>query len=436
MKNKVLLFFSKNLLVKGSLLILAGAVAGNIGTYLFHLLMGRLLGPVDYGSLEGLISLNYLLGIPVGVISIVLVKFVSSHKNDKEAVSVFISGIIRKLSIWGLLVLFIFLSAFPILKNLIKIDSFILILGVGLFSYFGIFFSVFSAVFQGQADFTKLSFLGIFNTWSKLLLAALFVLSGFKVLGAVYSTVLSVILTIIIGYLLSKKYFRFDFSNKDGILKYFQNVKNYSFSVFIFHLSTTSLYTTDILLARYFLSPFEAGQYAALSILGKIVYFASSPITMAMFPLISAKFSNGEKYKNIFLLSFLIVILISMSVSGIYFLFPELMIKLLYGKDYLSSAPLLGLFAVFLSLYSFCMVFLNYFLSVSKTKAVLVPFAVALFQICLIYFFHSSIRDIINVNILVSSLLFFILLLLYFLNEKGKIAFRYCSGIPAGKDNC
>lgn len=405
-----------NLLIKGSLIVLIGSTLANFGMYLFHLLMGRFLGPVDYGVLESLISLSYFLGIPMGVLGMVIVRFVSQESADTEKIAAFIKKIVLKISGWGFLALVVFLFAFPLLKNLIKVDSFALFLGLGTFSFISVYLTICSSSLQGIMQFTKLSLIGIFNIWSRLVLALIVVVLGFRVGGVLLATVLATLLTILLGYTFMAKYLPFASNREISISRTFTRIKSYSLAVFLNNLSTTSLYTVDIILARYFLSSTEAGYYAALSVLGKIIFFASGPIATVLFPLASEKQSKGEDYRRIILLGLGLVLLVSVGISGIYFLLPKLMINILYGQAYLSAAGNLGFFAIFISLYSLCVLFLNYYLSISKTKIISLALLAALVQIMLISIFHQSINQIIQVNIGVAFFLF-MGLLLYFLRS-------------------
>lgn len=429
MKEKFLKIFGSNLLIKGSLVIFIGSVLANVSSYLFHLLMGRFLGPENYGVLESLISITYFLGIPLSVLILVMVKFISENKERKDIVSSFVIKVIKKTTLWGILLFILFMSFFPILKNLVKTDSFILFLGVGLFSFIGIYSSIFSAVFQGFAEFVKYSFLNIFNVWVKLIIAVGFVLLGLKLGGAIYSIVISTALTVLLGYKLSQKHLNFNTQKSIDIGNLIKKVKPYSLSVLIFNLSMTSFYTIDIILAKYFLPANQAGQYAALSVLGKIIFYASSPLVAVMFPLIAEKYSKGEKYTNMFWQSFTLIVMVSGAVSVIYYLFPETMIGLLFGKEYLWSAKYLGVFSLFISIYSLCSLFLNYFLSTSKTKPVFVSLFFALVQIIMISFFHDTIGEIIKSNVLSVSLLLLSLLVIYYFDGKKKTSFSYSSGL-------
>lgn len=398
-------YLSESLLIKGSLLVLVGATLSNFGSYLFHLFMGRLLGPIDYGVLESLLSLTYFLGIPIGVFNTVVTKFVSQESQNKEKSARFIEESLKKVTVWGGVGLLLFLASFPWLRNLVRVDSFLFFVGIGLWSFFGLYQTLLSGSLQGRMEFFILSLTGVISSWSKLIMAVVLVILGFRVGGAVMGLIISVVVTTLFSYYFLAQKLPLNIFQKSSGLRCFPKIGNYSLAVLVSHLSLTSLYTVDIILARFFLTPVEAGQYAALSILGKIIYFASSPILSVMFPIVSSRYAEGKDYKRVLGFSFLIVIFFSLGISSIYFLFPELMISLLFGEKYLLMASHLGPFAIFLSLFSLCSLFLNFYLSTSQTKVVFLPAMAALSQIVLINFFHQNIGKIISMNIISASFL-------------------------------
>ena len=62
-------------LAKGSFIILVGSMVANVGAYAYHVLVGRLLGPVIYGEFSALLSLFYIINIGSGVVQTILAKF-------------------------------------------------------------------------------------------------------------------------------------------------------------------------------------------------------------------------------------------------------------------------------------------------------------------------------------------------------------------------
>lgn len=409
---KKIRFFLNNSLVKNSLIVLIGSTAANVGTYVFHLLMGRILGPVNYGILESLISLSYFLSIPIGVLGLVVAKYVSQEIEHPVKMASLVKTLSQKVSFWGVGGLVVFFLSFFWLKKIIRVDSFFYFAAIGVFSYLSIYTTIFSCTLQGIMQFSQLNFLNIFNSWSKLLVGFLLVALGFQVGGALAALIIAAFFTLGLGYFLITRYL--PFKNAEEIKNWVFAWRRYSLAVFLTNLSLTSLYTSDVVLARYFLPPQEAGYYAALSVLGKIIFFASSPITTVMFPTVSAKQAKGKDYRRVFETSIGLVIMISLVAVAIYFLFPNLMINLLYGRQYLAAAGNLGVFAIFISLYSLCAIFLNYFLSIARIAVIQLGVVAALGQIFLIVFFHQNIGQILSVNILVSFLLFLGLLICYY----------------------
>jgi O-antigen/teichoic acid export membrane protein len=413
--------FLKNKLLGGSLILFIGTGIANFINYLFHLLMGRMLGPIDYGILASLISLISLLGIPFSPLSLVVVKYVSTLRGKGELgmVSYFYSWISRKITIFGLSASLLLLFFSSWISSFVHLQSNLLVVLIIFFNLIGVFQIVPGATLQAFLRFGLISGLGIINTVLKLGIAVLLVLVGGRVFGAVFALLVSSL----VGYFLmvfSVRRLLVKPAIGDGIET--GEIIKYAIPVFFSTVAFTSLYTSDVLLVRHFLSAQEAGFYAALSTLGKIIFFAAGPVISVMFPLISEYHANGKKYLNLLTLSLCLVLAICLVISLIYFLFPKVMVNLLFGSQYLSAAPYLYLFALFLSLYSLSSLFTNFYLSVKKIKVVILPVIAALAQVIFIFLFHQSLAGLIWVSIIVLSLLF-VGLLVYFFLSYGKEAF-------------
>lgn len=402
--------FFKSRLFVGSFIMTLGTGLGGGLNYIYHLLMGRMLGPSDYGVLVSLISLFYILSIPLGTFTLVMVKFVSllKGKKDFDSISGLFKVITKRILPLSLFVFLVLLLLTPLVTSFLHLSSyipFIIVLG-GFF--IGIFSTVNRAFLQGLLRFGFISVGSILGTFTKLTLAVLLVFLGFKVNGALAGFLLGGIVV----YLFTLFPLRFLFKkNLKKINLKTKDMFRFALPVFFSTLAFTSLFTIDIILVRHFLPNQQAGFYAALSTLGKIIFFLAGPVIHVVFPMISEKHSSGKNYRNVFLASIGLVGAISFSVTAIYFLLPNLMVKLLYGSEYLSIVPYLGFFGVFLSFYSLSFLMINFFLSVGKVKAVIFPVVAALLQIILISIFHSNLFQIISISVLLSTVLFVSLLL-------------------------
>jgi len=409
----------KNRLVADSLVVLGGGMVANLINYLYHLSMGRMLGPGDYGVMASLISVIYLGGIPLSVLSLVMVKYISTFRGKKQMLMVnfFYRWIIKKVIYFGVIGLIVFLFFVPLMARFLHLNSYQLLIIVGLTSFLSLFPTVTSAMLQGFLRFNWNTLVGLATALTKLILAIIFVCLGLKIPGAL----LAILLSTGIGYLISiffvRELTKSKFSTNamkidfDG-----SGVLSFALPTFLSISAFTSLYTTDVILARHFLSAREAGFYAALATLGKIVFFASSPVITVMFPMVSERHALGGGYLTLLKFSLMIVLLISAGVSFIYLFFPKLMILALYGREYLSASPHLKFFAVFLSLYSLSFLLVNFYLSIREVRVVVLPVIAAILQIVLIILFHQNLAQVVWISIITLGLLLLSLLLYSFVN--------------------
>lgn len=403
--KKTLRKLLKSQLVAGSAALFAGNIFANFGNYLYHLLMGRMLGPVDYGLLASLISLIYLFNIPMGTLNLVVVKYISALRGKKEfgAITYFYSWLNKKSVIFGLVGFILLTMLSPWFVSFLHIDSSFLVLIIIASSIIGIFLTINNAVLQGFLRFGLMSILGAAQVVLKLGAAILMVFWGLKVLGAVSAILLSIIAGFFLtGFFVARMIQKRKKTEKAIDIR---EIGRYALPVFFSTLAFVSLYTTDVVLARHFLSAQEAGFYASLATLGKIVFFASNPIIMVMFPMVSERHVNGKKYLDLLQMSFGLVLLACLGISLAYFFFPGLMIGILFGSEYLPAAPYLFLFAIFLSFYSLSYLLTSFYLSIKKTKIVFLPVVAALLQIVLIFLFHRDLQQTVLMSILTTTLL-------------------------------
>lgn len=420
----------KNRLIAGSAVLFIGSGMASFGNYIFHLLMGRMLGPVDYGVLSSLISLTYWFGVPTAALGLIVVKYISALRGQKKfgLIAYFYSQLNKKLLIVGVLGFFFLAAASPFLVSFLHLESLLPVLLIVTTSLIGVYSVVNTAVLQGFLRFGLMSVLGIISVLLRVGIAVLLVYLGGRVLGAISA----ILITSLTGYLLTAFFVLRSLKKqekKERVANSREIIK-YAVPVFFSTLAFTSLYTTDIVLARHFLSAESAGFYAALATLGKIIYFASNPIIMVMFPMVSERHANGGQYISFLNLSFGLVILACLSITSVYFLFPELMIKFLFGSQYLPASSHLPLFAIFISLYTFSFLLVNFYLSIKKVGVIALPVIAALTQIILIFFFHQNLLQIVLASVGVLGLLFISLLVYFFLDHvknKEALAFRHRS---------
>lgn len=398
--------------------MIVGSMVVNVVNYIYHLVMGRVLGPSDYGTLVALYSLLYIVSIIPLSTSFAIVKFISSAKTSREQAGIYVvlNKFIFKIAIAGT-ILIVVLS--PILSKFLNVSSVWEVALVGPVLFFSLVTLVNQATMQGLLSFMGVVGPNIISSVSKFVLGLALVFLGFSVIGAMWGVVLAAAA----AYFLSLTYIRSKIK-RDGIENFkISKFLKFSFPVLVLALAFTSIFTTDLILVKHFFSSFDAGIYAALSMLGKIIYFAASPITSVMFPIVSRRNSKGEKFLKVFLLSFGATLFICLGALSIYFVFPGLFVSILYGQKYLMAVDNLIWMGLFLSFYTLNYFMSNFFMSIGKTQIAYIPLVIAIFQAISIWIYHPSLLSIIQVSLGLMVALFLILLTILGYNmTHGEIA--------------
>lgn len=389
------------------------------GNYFYHLLMGRMLGPELYGVLESVISLFYIISIPFIPLTLVIVKFVSSYKgkHEKEAIASFYNYIRNKIFLYGIIATLGILIGSPLIMSFLHINNLYFQIFMALGFFIGLLSVLIKGTLQGIFNFFAIFVANTAETVGKLAIAVILVYLGFKALGAFIAIALALLIGLVVSFFFIKKERLSSIKEfKDG-----REIFKYSIPVFLTMLGLTSLFTTDVILVRNLFSGVESGYYAALSVLGKIIFFATFPISMVLFPLISEKRAADKEYKNLLLTGIILALVISGGIVLLYYFLPKIMVVLLFGEKYVKIAPLLATFGVFIAIYSFCSLLANFYLSIYKTRIYAFVLAASMLQIILILLFHKSLSEVINMSILSSAMLLISLIVYYPIAMKKKI---------------
>lgn len=381
--------------------MVGGNLFANGINYLYHVVMGRIMGPADYGVLASIFSILYLISVVPTSASIAVVKFVSAAKSPKEVCLIHnsIEKFVLKLS---LILSLAFLILSPFISKFLNIQQYWSVFLVAPVVFLSLMTVVNQSTSQGLLRFFGNAGPNIISAAVKIAAGLVLVILGWSVFGAMIGVVLGALL----AFLYSLFYLRRLIPASNGGKYDLTKIGKYSLPVVVQAFAFTSLFSTDVLLVKHFLSPVEAGLYGALSTLGKIIFFATSPVAATMFPIVSRRNSRNEGYRKIFFLSAGIILSVSLSITIFYWLFPNIAIGVLYGSQYLSVAKELVWMGAFLVFYSLSSLLVNYSLSLNNSRVVLFPLLAAVVQVILINLFHGSILQVIQISLTVMTLTF------------------------------
>ena len=396
--------FVKHPIIAGSAVLVVGSMAANVVNLIYQVGMGKILEPADYGILLSLYSILYILSIVPTSSSVSIVKFISSAKNEKERSGIYhsVKKLVFRVATVGTLFVVLFS---PFIAKFLNInDVFSVVLTAGVF-FFLLTTLVNQSSLQGILKFMGVVLPNFVSAFAKLILGVIFIFLGLSVRGAM----LAVVIGAGFAYLLSVKMIDGHFQKESKTNLNLDKFIKYSGPVLLQAFAFTSLFTLDVILVKHFFSPYEAGIYATVSTLGKIVYFAAAPVASVMFPHISSRYAKGEKYYELLFGSIGLTFLISLVVVGCYFLFPNLIINILYRSKYIAAAPLLFLMGLFIAFLTMSNLLVNFFLSIDLPRVVILPFIVAVLQIISIWFFHNSLSQVIMISTIETAIMCVIL---------------------------
>jgi O-antigen/teichoic acid export membrane protein len=403
----------KNPLIYGSSIVVFGNLLANFFNFLFNLFMSRSLSVTDYGVLASIISLITFPALLANAINPVVIRFAGDYfvRGELDLVRGLYIKLTKFFLVFGVIFFIIFLLVSPQIGQFFHIKDHLILVMADIIMFIVLLSIINIAFLQAKLAFSFQVLMSFVSALVKLVLSVIFVLMGYAALGGVGALVVASL----VQYILSFYPLKFVFSKKVAAPSI--NTKElfrYGIPSALTLVGLTSFISADILIAKHFFDPVQAGIYAGLSLIGRIIFFVTVPICSVMFPIIVQKHSKNENFTNTFKLSLLLVLIPSILLTVTYFIFPEFVILFfLKKKEYLTVAPLLGYFGAYITLYCLLYVIATFYLSIKKTLIYIPILVGAILQVSLISLYHQSFIQIVTISFTLILLLVVGFLLYY-----------------------
>jgi len=385
-------------LLKPMIIFLIGSFSVGILNYLYHLFMGRMLGPSDYGILGSLFAILYLAGFAGGTFSKVISKYTSEFNNKEQeyARKYIIRRGLFKVLIYGLIVLCIYFIFIPKIAHFMGIEGYTGLILIGIIGYFSIIESIIIGALNGLQKFAYQNALPFISSTIKICLAVFLVYKGFGVNGALVPILIGSSITLSLGILLLRKELNFKIREKIDTRK----IYIYAIPVLIASILPLITITLDQILVKHLFSSIEAGYYAAAGNIAKIIWFGSGFLGFMIFPKIVQLRAQKKEVSKLLIRGLAYTSFFALIGSGILMAAPRSIILIMYGSAYLSISPFVGIFGLTLGLFSINQILIIFNLALEKYKFLWIIFAGVLLEIVGIFIFHSSLTDIVKINLL------------------------------------
>lgn len=387
----------------------------NGGNYFYNLLLGRFLGPIAFADAALLITLLLVLSFVGMTFQIVVTKYVVLLENPLKQKFLYQSAL---LSIGvGVIIGFVIFFFNDFLCQLLKTNN------PNIFKYFAIgipfyfFMSINRGVYQGKQELHYLGITYLSEMLARLLVTFL-VLYFFVELESSVAVILGILISFIVGLIpvnlkiFNAKNLTLENLPKKEILTFFTLTAFYELTLIIINNS-------DILLVKTFFNTEEAGLYASLALIGRVVYFVTWMFVMILLPKVIQLAKEGKNTTPILMKNLLFIGFFSFSIVIFTFLFPDFVVQMMFGERYLSIAPLLWKYALATALFALANVFAYYFLSLNKYFPVFIAAIFGILQVVEIIIHHQTLNQVVMVQVYVMFTLL-IIQIFYYLTQKNK----------------
>jgi O-antigen/teichoic acid export membrane protein len=389
-------------LLGGSLALLAGSGLVGVTNLVYNVATARLLGPTGFAHATAVYTLLMLASAITLSFQVVCAKYVASHETHEEKSAIFASLHLRA---WmagiGLgLLLFLFNR---VIQNYLNLPDQVLISLLALGCAFYIPLGVRRGYIQGVHAFRALAINFMLEGVVRLGGAYLLIRLGLGVEGAVLASVIAVIASYFLARpspgLQSLRVHRFPISFGEGL------------QAIVFFSGQVVINNFDIVLVKHFFASDEAGIYAAVSLVGRLVNMCAWSVVNTMFPVSAAARQSDREARPVLFMSLIMVFLIlAILILGLWAI-PSFLWRTLFGShfelgNYGSLAALLILYAITTGIYSLSSVMITYEMSrkIANTSWVQLAFSGALgIGICI---FHHTLSQVIYVQLWLMVILF------------------------------
>jgi O-antigen/teichoic acid export membrane protein len=408
------LFGSK--LASASLLLMISMTVVNAGNYVYNLILGRWLGPAMFADLSLIVTLLLVVTFITVPLQMTTARYTAIHIADGDLAALAqVRRFMAQMAVgFGLAFTLLFTAGAPLWQKFFHTASMWPFAIFGLALPFSLLQGVERGVLQGQTRFGILAVTYQVEMWTRLLIGVGLVALGLSVNGAVLGISLSFVATWLSARLAVQKLPQaqpLDKVTRSAVLAF-------AFPVLVSQLGQILINNSDVLLVRRFHEASTAGQYAALALIGRIVFFATWSVVTTMFPIVAQRQKKGEPHRHLLWVSLGIVAGISAPIILAALIFPEFIVTILFGQQYLGVAHLLWLYALATSLYALANVVINYRLSLGMGRETRFAVVAGVTQVLGIILFHRTLAQVVWVQVVVMAALFILLLAYNFISHQ------------------
>jgi len=387
--------------LNGSAIMLLSSVFVGGVNLIYNFIVAHKLGADKFGHASVVYTLLMLLSSVTLSFQLVCSKFVARSESTTEKLAIY-KLLHRWAWVCGVLLGTLLSVASGGISDYLNLPAKTLIILLALATVFYVPLGVRRGFMQGTYDFRPLAFNFSLEVVVKLL-GALVLIASYGVQGVVGAMTVSIIVAYTVGVPRKRHV-----GEASGTI--LRAGKGEGIQAVAFFVGQVIINNLDIILVKHFFDATQAGVYAAVALVGRVVYMLSWSVVSSMFPF-SAGLRAGDRRGHAVLTTALGLVagISSLFVFGVWIAPPQLWHTLLGSGfpagQHLFYSSLLILYAITTALYALGVVLMTYEISrkIGNVSWVQLGFSGAI--IVGIYLFHSTLNEVILVQLVLMLVL-------------------------------
>ena len=400
--------------LSGSFVLLSASGLATAINLAYNIAVARFLGPTGFGHATAVYTLLILISAATLSFQIVSAKVVA-QQSSLEGKSAVYRGFHKSAWACGItiaLFLFLFQKAIADYLNLPS-PGLVVLLAIGVAFYVPL--GSRRGYIQGAYGFRRLATNLVLEGLVRLGGSLLMITLGFGVSGVVAANAAA----IAVAYLAAApKLTTAAASHELHIPDAFRE----ALQAIVFFAGQALINNCDIVLVKHFFPSTESGVYAAVALVGRVIFAFSSAIVNGMFPLVAGTRNEERKGHRILLTSLLLVFGIGSALALALRLAPAAIWTTFFGPQFEIAGKgglpyLLALYAITTVIYSLSVVIIAYEMSYKIANTGWVQLAFSGAVVAGICWFHSSLQQVIWIQLVLMLVLLIIVAVPFLLNS-------------------
>lgn len=391
-------------LVSGSVVLLSGSSLTTGINLAYNVVVARFLGPTGYGQTTAVYTLLTLISAVTLAYQLVAAKVVARHSAAGGGSADF-SALHRSAWVAGLAMALGLLLFQHQIANYLNLPGTSLVILLAIGGAFYIPLGSLRGLVQGVYGFRSLAMNLVLEGACRLGGSFLMVKMGLGAPGVIGANALAIAVAYVA--LLPRR------PKPAGQTMSFGAVHREIAHAIVFFSGQMLINNCDIVLVKHFFTPTAAGLYAVVAMVGRVIFALCQAVVNSMVPIVAGTRAEERKGFSLIATSLFLVLLIGSLLAGALRLTPAVLWTKLFGAGFLLLGHhgfpyLLALYAVTTVVYSLSAVIITYEMSYKIANMSLVQLLFSAFIVIGISRYHSSLQQVILVQLVLVSILLLI----------------------------